>query len=60
VFAPVAPPSGFVVPVTAPLAREVVAGWLRRRGGHVSEAPFMNGERRWNYSPSATARCQVH
>ena len=37
---PVIPPAGFPVPPTAPLARDVFADYLKRRGGHLSEEQF--------------------
>ena len=42
VFASVAPAGGFDVPVDAPLVREVVQGWLQRRGGHLTEETFLD------------------
>jgi 5'-nucleotidase len=57
VFSSVAGPR-VVVPPTAPLAREVVADWLRRRGGHLSESQFADGNlRRWNYPPEIARSC---
>ena len=40
VFSSVAPPGGFQVAADGPLVREVVADWLRARGGRLSEADF--------------------
>jgi hypothetical protein len=58
VFASVAPESGVAIPPTAPIARVVVEGWLRRRGGHLSAAQFMDAEGgRWS---RPTDSCAVH
>jgi 5'-nucleotidase len=60
VFASVAPPSGFRVLDTAPIAREVVAGWLRRRG-HIREDQFLDSShRRWDYDDRLLSACKVH
>jgi 5'-nucleotidase len=40
VFPAVAPPGGFEVPAGGPLVRDVVADWLRARGGRLSDADF--------------------
>jgi 5'-nucleotidase len=60
VFASVAPPAGFRVLETAPIAREVVAGWLRRRG-RIREDQFVDSEhRRWDYDDHLLTTCKVH
>ena len=60
VFASVAPPTGFRVLETAPIAREVVAGWLRRRG-RIREDQFVDSEhRRWDYDDRLMSTCKVH
>ena len=60
VFASVAPPTGFRVLETAPIAREVVAGWLRRRG-RIREDQFVDSDhRRWDYDDRLLATCKVH
>lgn len=58
VFASVAPPNGFPLPEVAPIAREVVAGWLLRRGGRLRHDQFMNpAHRRWEYPDTLPAGC---
>jgi 2',3'-cyclic-nucleotide 2'-phosphodiesterase (5'-nucleotidase family) len=60
VFASVAPPAGFRVLQTAPIVREVVAGWLRRRG-HIREDQFVDSDhRRWDYDDRLLSTCKVH
>jgi 5'-nucleotidase len=60
VFASVAPPSGFRVLETAPIAREVVAGWLRGRG-RIREEQFVDSDhRRWDYDDRLLSTCKVH
>jgi len=54
VFSSVVPPSRVVVPQAAPLVRDIVATWLERRGGHLSEDHFVDSiardhsRRRWD------------
>lgn len=56
VFAPVAPPGGFTLSDTAPIAREVVTDWLRRRGGHLRADEFIDPQhRRWQYAELSCA-----
>ena len=51
VFASVAPPDGFNLDDTAPIVREVVTDWFRRRGGHLRASQFVDPERRrWEYA----------
>lgn len=58
VFASVAPPNGFQLPDAAPIAREVVAGWLLRRGGRLRDDQFMNpAHRRWEYPDTLPVGC---
>jgi hypothetical protein len=60
VFASVAPPNGFRVLETAPIAREVVAGWLRGRG-RIREEQFVDSDhRRWDYDDRLLSTCKVH
>lgn len=48
----------FDVPQSAPLAREVVAGWLRRRGGRLSASEFADAERpHWRPFEMGVGRC---
>lgn len=57
VFASVSPPGGYNLKVAAPIAREVVETWLRRRRGHLTEGEFVDPEsRRWVY-PQTPATC---
>ena len=42
-LAPVIPPGGFPLPDTAPLARDVLAEYLGRLGGHLNEAALLDG-----------------
>ncbi|MGE3508624.1 MAG: hypothetical protein AB7N65_07045 [Vicinamibacterales bacterium] len=50
VFAKVAPPGGLPVPPGAPIARVMVERWLRRRGGRLAEAQFLDDSgMRWVY-----------
>jgi 5'-nucleotidase len=58
VFAAVAPAQGFELSDTAPIVREVVADWLRRRGGRLRADQFVDPEhRRWEYADEPSARC---
>lgn len=43
-FAPVALPGGFRIPDAAPIVREEVEDWLRRRGGSLSASDFESAE----------------
>jgi 5'-nucleotidase len=55
VFTPVMPAKGFALPDDAPLARDVVAAWLERHGGHVGESELVDLKNpRW---PTAVTRC---
>jgi 2',3'-cyclic-nucleotide 2'-phosphodiesterase (5'-nucleotidase family) len=57
-FAPVAPPGGFSIPDAAPLARDVVADWLRRRGGHLRAAQLVDADHpRWTHSSALPMTC---
>ncbi len=42
ILAPVIPGEGFQMPDAAPLVRDVLAGYLRRLGGHLSEAQLFD------------------
>jgi 5'-nucleotidase len=44
------------VPADAPVMREVVEDWLRRRGGHLAAAEFM-GTPRWEYGDLSPGNC---
>lgn len=56
-FAPAARRGGVTVSPEAPIAREVVADWIRSRGGRLSESQFAAPAKpRWD-APVATADC---
>ena len=58
VFGPALSPRRVRVPVDAPVAREVVAEWLRTRGGHVRLEHVVNLERpRWRQEPDVLRAC---
>ena len=46
VLAPVMPAQGFTIGDDGRLARDVVADWLRHRGGHLSESQLLDAPRR--------------
>jgi len=55
VFTPVIPAGGFSLPDDAPLARDAVAAWLERHGGHLRDSELVDLKNpRW---PTAIARC---
>ncbi|MDH4066904.1 MAG: 5'-nucleotidase C-terminal domain-containing protein, partial [Acidobacteriota bacterium] len=47
-FAPAVPRGGFTPSYAAPVAREVVADWLARHGGAVSETQFRDANGSWD------------
>ena len=56
VWEPVAGDEGAAVTESAPLVREVVEQWLRRRGGHISPADFYDAAApRWSVPPQGFA-----
>jgi 5'-nucleotidase len=58
VFTPIMPAKGFALSDDAPVARDVAADWLRRRGGHLREADLVNAtEPRWQYPGTLPVRC---
>jgi len=58
VFASVIPVGGYALTGRAPIAREVVAAWLQRRGGHLAEAEFVDPvRRRWESADSLADSC---
>jgi 5'-nucleotidase len=61
VFASVSPPGGYDLTVRAPIAREVVADWLRKRQGtHLLEREFVDpSKRRFEYPEIVTPGCQA-
>ncbi len=57
VFFPIAPPGGFALSYTAPVAREVVTDWIRKHSGRLSERQFSDPVApRWE-SPDLNAMC---
>ena len=60
VFQAVAPPEVANPPAAAPIAREVVANWLRRRGGRLDQDQFVDPARpRWAYAGTPPADCRA-
>jgi 5'-nucleotidase len=58
IFAPIMPPQGFTYSDDEPVARDLVADWLRRRGGTIREGELVDLERpRWSYPGSLPVRC---
>jgi 2',3'-cyclic-nucleotide 2'-phosphodiesterase (5'-nucleotidase family) len=58
VFMPIMPARGFVIDDEAPLVRDVVADWLRQRGGRIREDQLIDlNEPRWRYPGSLPMRC---
>lgn len=53
-------PAGALQPLhpdaNSPLLRDVVAGWLRTRGGHLAAGEFIR-ERRWEFPGTRPVRC---
>jgi 5'-nucleotidase len=55
IFTPVIPAKGFSLPDDAPLARDAVAAWMQRHGGHLRDDELVDLKNpRW---PTAMARC---
>jgi 5'-nucleotidase len=55
VLTPVIPAKGFALADDAPLARDAVAEWMQRRGGHLRDDELVDLKNpRW---PTASARC---
>ena len=53
VLTAIMPEEGFQSTVVAPLAREVIADWLRERGGNLDAAMFSDADDpKWNTDPS--------
>jgi hypothetical protein len=58
IFVPVMPPGGFPGTDDLPIARDVVADWLRRRGGNLHEAQLIDPDApRWEYPGRLPVRC---
>jgi 5'-nucleotidase len=55
ILTPVTPAQGFALPDAAPLLRDVVADWVRRRGGRLRAEQLLDPENpRWSVERSAT------
>ena len=60
VFERVMAKGGLVVPANAPLGRDIVAGWLRRRGGTLRESQFVERDSpRWTLPGTLPLRCKA-
>ena len=60
IFAPVMPAEGFALADDTPLARDVVAEWLRRRGGRLQEAQLVDpSHRRWMHTGALPMDCRA-
>ena len=58
VFASVSRPEGARVPQDAPVMREMVEDWLRRRGGHLDAGQFVDPlHPRWEYTTADPNAC---
>jgi 5'-nucleotidase len=59
-FASLADEDRLTVPDSAPMAREVVAGWLTARGGRLSAGEFLDPARpRWDPFDARVSRCEA-
>ena len=60
-FPPITLSSGYVVPVAAPIVREAVETWLRRRGGNLRQDQFVDPSHpRLNYPSPLPSQCASH
>jgi 5'-nucleotidase len=58
VFAPLAGSERFAVSAGAPVLREVVEDWFRRRGGRLRAEQFVDADHpRWEYPDALSSRC---
>jgi 5'-nucleotidase len=58
IFVPVMPQGGFPTADDLPIARDVVADWLRRRGGSLHEEQLIDpNQPRWEYPGRLPVRC---
>jgi 2',3'-cyclic-nucleotide 2'-phosphodiesterase (5'-nucleotidase family) len=58
VFRPIMPPQGFALDPDAPLAREVLVAWLKRRGGRLSGSDLVDTKNpRWLTPETQSIRC---
>lgn len=55
VLSPIMPAAGFTIPADGPLLRDVVADWLRARGGRVRQDDF--DDVRWAYASPPPISC---
>jgi len=57
-FTPIIPEGGFPIANDMPLVREVIAGWMRRRGGSLSADSFSDADSpKWNVADSTLDGC---
>ena len=58
IFTPVIPEGGFSIPVDSPFVREVIADWMRARGGSLHAEDFSDAENpKWNLAEPLPADC---
>ncbi len=61
VVASVMPEGGYEVPADAPLARDVIIGWLRDRGGTINASEFLTSDNpKWNLPESLDSECRLN
>jgi len=54
----VMPPGGFPVAADAPIARDLIAQWFRKRGGRLRAEQFVDASNpRWTYPGTLPMRC---
>jgi 5'-nucleotidase len=59
ILTPVMPKGGYPVPTDAPIARDLIADWLRKRGGRLSAEQLLDAANpRWIYPGSLPLRCR--
>jgi hypothetical protein len=52
ILTPVMPPGGFPIAGDAPVARDLIVEWFRRRGGHLRADQFVDpANPRWRHPP---------
>ena len=60
ILSPVIPDGGFVYDEDPRLVRDVIANWLRRRGGSLHADDFRNDQgRRWNLPDELPVNCSL-
>ena len=58
VLTPIIPEAGFPISSDTPLIREVVANWMRQRGGNLSADTFLDTDNpKWNIPDSIAEEC---